>query len=77
MTHLRNPGQAPRRISVLGSTGSVGRSTLALLDAAPSGSFAVEALVAGRDVASLAAQATRLTTRPAMPRYARRWPAPG
>jgi 1-deoxy-D-xylulose-5-phosphate reductoisomerase len=63
MTHLRNPGQAPRRISVLGSTGSVGRSTLALLDAAPSGSFAVEALVAGRDVASLAAQATRLKAR--------------
>jgi 1-deoxy-D-xylulose-5-phosphate reductoisomerase len=63
MTHLRNPGQAPRRISVLGSTGSVGRSTLALLDAAPSGSFAVEALVAGRDVASLAAQAIRLKAR--------------
>ncbi|MFT8242733.1 1-deoxy-D-xylulose-5-phosphate reductoisomerase [Roseomonas sp. BN140053] len=49
-----------RRVSVLGSTGSVGRSTLALLDAAPPGTFAVEALVAGRDVAALAEQARRL-----------------
>jgi len=48
-----------RRITVLGSTGSIGRSTLALLEAAPSGQFAVEALVAGRDVATLAAQARR------------------
>nr|WP_135466851.1 1-deoxy-D-xylulose-5-phosphate reductoisomerase [Crenalkalicoccus roseus] len=53
------PGAAPRRVSVLGSTGSIGRSTLALLEAAPPGRFAVEALVAGRDVAALAAQARR------------------
>jgi phosphatidate cytidylyltransferase len=46
-----------RRISILGSTGSIGRSTLALLAAAPEGAFAVEALVAGQDVANLAAQA--------------------
>ncbi|WP_408869755.1 1-deoxy-D-xylulose-5-phosphate reductoisomerase [Crenalkalicoccus roseus] len=44
---------------MLGSTGSIGRSTLALLEAAPPGRFAVEALVAGRDVAALAAQARR------------------
>jgi 1-deoxy-D-xylulose-5-phosphate reductoisomerase len=50
---------APRRITVLGSTGSVGRSTLALLEAAPPGAFAVEALVAGSDAAALAAQARR------------------
>jgi 1-deoxy-D-xylulose-5-phosphate reductoisomerase len=49
----------PRRITVLGSTGSVGRSTLALLEAAPPGAFAVEALVAGSDAAALAAQAGR------------------
>ena len=49
----------PRRITVLGSTGSVGRSTLALLEAAPPGVFAVEALVAGSDTAALAAQARR------------------
>jgi 1-deoxy-D-xylulose-5-phosphate reductoisomerase len=52
-------GAAPRRITVLGSTGSIGTSTLALLEAAPPGRFAVEALVAGRDVAALAAQARR------------------
>jgi 1-deoxy-D-xylulose-5-phosphate reductoisomerase len=46
-----------RSITILGSTGSIGRSTLALLEAAEPGSFAVEALVAGRDVATLAAQA--------------------
>ena len=46
-----------RRITVLGSTGSVGRSTMSLLEDAPEGSFAVAALVAGRDAAALAAQA--------------------
>ncbi|MCK8785166.1 1-deoxy-D-xylulose-5-phosphate reductoisomerase [Roseomonas sp. NAR14] len=54
------PRAAPRRVSLLGSTGSVGRSTVALLEAAPPGSFAVSALVAGRDVAALAAQARAL-----------------
>ncbi|MBD0271264.1 MAG: 1-deoxy-D-xylulose-5-phosphate reductoisomerase [Acetobacteraceae bacterium] len=53
----------PRRITVLGSTGSVGRSTLALLEAAPPGAFAVEALVAGSDAAALAAQARRHNAR--------------
>ncbi|MDB5371826.1 MAG: 1-deoxy-D-xylulose-5-phosphate reductoisomerase, partial [Belnapia sp.] len=52
-----------KRITVLGSTGSVGQSTLALLAAAPPGRFAVEALVAGRDVAALAAQAKRFSAR--------------
>lgn len=54
---------APRRLTILGCTGSVGSSTLALLDAAPPGSFAVEALVCGRDVAALAACARRLGAR--------------
>jgi 1-deoxy-D-xylulose-5-phosphate reductoisomerase len=54
----------PRRISILGSTGSVGRSTVALLDAAPDGAFVVEALIAGRDAVALAEQARRL--RPAV-----------
>src|SRR5215212_8929138 len=48
-----------RRLTVLGSTGSVGTSTLAVLEAAPPGGFGVEALVAGRDVDRLAAQARR------------------
>lgn len=46
-----------RSVTILGSTGSVGRSTLSLLEAAPPGAFRVEALVAGQDVAGLAAQA--------------------
>ena len=54
---------APRRITVLGATGSVGRSTLSLLEAAPPGQFAVEALVAGRDAEALAAAARRLGAR--------------
>lgn len=52
-----------RSITILGSTGSVGRSTVALLDAAEPGTFRVEALVANRDVAGLAAQAKRLRAR--------------
>jgi len=52
-------GGPPRRISVLGSTGSVGTSTLALIEAASPGAFEVEALVAGRDVTTLATQARR------------------
>jgi 1-deoxy-D-xylulose-5-phosphate reductoisomerase len=51
---------APRRVSILGCTGSVGRSTVALLDAAAPGDFAVVALVAGRDATALAEQALRL-----------------
>jgi 1-deoxy-D-xylulose-5-phosphate reductoisomerase len=53
---------APRRISVLGSTGSVGVSTLDLLDqASQHGSAEVEviALTAGRNVERLAEQAKR------------------
>ena len=57
------PSLAPRRVTVLGATGSVGRSTLALLDAAPAGQFAVEALVAGRDALALAGAARRLGAR--------------
>lgn len=52
-----------RKISILGSTGSVGRSTVALLDAAAPGEFEVVALVAGRDAAALAEQARRLRPR--------------
>ncbi len=46
-----------RSVTVLGCTGSIGRSTMALLEAAAPGRFTVRALVAGRDVATLAAQA--------------------
>ncbi|WP_458096555.1 1-deoxy-D-xylulose-5-phosphate reductoisomerase [Roseomonas sp. WA12] len=52
-----------KSITILGATGSVGRSTVALLEAAPPGEFTVEALVAGRDVAGLADLARRLRAR--------------
>jgi 1-deoxy-D-xylulose-5-phosphate reductoisomerase len=52
-----------RRVTILGSTGSVGRSTAALLETAPPGAFAVEALVAGHDALALAGQARRLGAR--------------
>ncbi|TCZ55082.1 1-deoxy-D-xylulose-5-phosphate reductoisomerase [Roseicella aquatilis] len=52
-----------KRLSILGSTGSIGRSTLALVEAAAPGAFGVEALVAGRDVAALAAQARKFGAR--------------
>jgi 1-deoxy-D-xylulose-5-phosphate reductoisomerase len=64
-----------KRISILGSTGSIGRSTVALLDAAPPGAFAVAALVANRDVATLAAQAVRLRAERAVVADATRLPA--
>jgi 1-deoxy-D-xylulose-5-phosphate reductoisomerase len=50
---------APRSISVLGSTGSVGTQTLALLAAAAPGRYRVEALVGGRRAGLLAEQALR------------------
>ena len=56
----------PRRITVLGSTGSVGKSTVSLLEAAQDGEFDVVALVAGRDWQGLAAQARRLKARHAV-----------
>jgi 1-deoxy-D-xylulose-5-phosphate reductoisomerase len=57
------PLNLPRKVSVLGSTGSVGVSTLDLLDKAGV-DVEVVALVAGRNVARLAEQALRW--RPAM-----------
>jgi 1-deoxy-D-xylulose-5-phosphate reductoisomerase len=59
-------GAAPRRITVLGSTVSVGKSTISLLEAAPEGQFDIVALVAGRDWQGLAAQARRLKARHAV-----------
>ena len=53
------PVLSPRSVTVLGSTGSVGRSTLSLLAAAQPGAFAVEALIAGKDAKTLAEQARK------------------
>ncbi len=50
---------APRRVSILGSTGSIGRNTIDLIER-QSGAFDVEALTANRNVALLAEQALSL-----------------
>ncbi len=57
------PKSLPRTISILGSTGSIGVSTLRLLEEA-GGDYRIEALVGGRNVELLAEQALRL--RPAV-----------
>ena len=49
----------PRLVTILGATGSIGRSTADLLAAAPD-DFAVSAVAGGRDVAALARTAIRL-----------------
>ena len=53
---------APRRVTILGSTGSVGCNTVDLIRRNP-GSFEVEALTANRNVALLAEQARGLKAR--------------
>jgi 1-deoxy-D-xylulose-5-phosphate reductoisomerase len=53
---------APRRVTILGSTGSIGRNTVDLITRAP-GRFQVEALTGNRNVALLAEQARTLKAR--------------
>jgi 1-deoxy-D-xylulose-5-phosphate reductoisomerase len=54
--------EPPRRVTILGSTGSVGRSTVDLLLRNPE-QFSVEALTANRNATLLAAQAKQLGAR--------------
>ncbi|HXP31934.1 MAG TPA: 1-deoxy-D-xylulose-5-phosphate reductoisomerase [Stellaceae bacterium] len=54
--------EKPRRVTILGSTGSVGRNTVELVSADRS-SYAVEALVAHRNAELLAAQARSLAAK--------------
>ena len=56
---------APRSVTILGSTGSVGQSTVDLIARDPA-SYRVEALVAGNSVEALAEQARRLNARVAV-----------
>ena len=58
----RRPAVEPRRLGILGATGSIGRSAADVLEAAP-GTFHVEAVAACRDVKGLAAVARRLSAR--------------
>jgi 1-deoxy-D-xylulose-5-phosphate reductoisomerase len=59
----QRPDAAPRRVTILGSTGSVGCNTIDLIDREP-GAYQVEALTAYDNVDLLAEQARRL--RPAL-----------
>lgn len=59
---LAQPQPAPRRVTILGSTGSVGCNTIDLIERNP-GEYLVEAVTAGSNVALLAQQALRLRPR--------------
>ena len=53
---------SPRRLVILGATGSIGRSTADVIEGAP-GAFQVEAIAGGRDGTGLARMAIRLGAR--------------
>src|ERR1041385_1636366 len=59
---LRKPDTAPRRVTILGATGSIGGSPVDLLQR-QNGRFAVEALTAHRNGAALAKLARELGAR--------------
>src|SRR3954466_5499094 len=59
---LRKPDAAPRRVTILGATGSIGSSTIDLLKR-QKGRFTVEALTAHRNGAALAKLARELGAR--------------
>lgn len=63
MTNEKAPGMdVPRRVTILGSTGSIGCSTIDLIDRDPD-AYVVEALTANRNVDALAEQARRFNAR--------------
>ncbi len=59
MTLATKSSGAPRRVTILGSTGSVGCSTIDLIERQP-GAFVIEALTAHSNVKKLAEQALKL-----------------
>ena len=62
-SHLKHTRtRPPRVVTILGATGSIGRSTAEILDGAPD-DFSVAAIAGGRDPAALAAMAIRLKAR--------------
>jgi 1-deoxy-D-xylulose-5-phosphate reductoisomerase len=56
-------GPEPRRVAILGSTGSIGRQVVDVLTAAGPDAYRVTALAAGKDAATLAEQARQLRPR--------------
>jgi 1-deoxy-D-xylulose-5-phosphate reductoisomerase len=71
---MASPNVSIRRVSILGSTGSVGRNTVSLVEAEP-GRYAVEALTANHNVELLADQAKRLRAKLAVVADSRRYRA--
>ena len=65
----------PRRVTVLGATGSIGRSTIDLIAGAPAGRFEVEALVANGNATALAEAARRVRAKRCVVADASAWPA--
>jgi 1-deoxy-D-xylulose-5-phosphate reductoisomerase len=65
MVKAKMPKSEPRRVTILGSTGSVGRSTVDILQRAPE-RFQAEALAANRNADLLAQQARQLGCRMAV-----------
>ena len=59
------PFVAPRRISILGATGSIGGSTIAVIGERP-GAYAIEAVTGNRNAAALAAIARQVGARVAV-----------
>jgi 1-deoxy-D-xylulose-5-phosphate reductoisomerase len=59
---LENTGAEPKRVTILGSTGSIGTNTIDLIERDPD-AFQVEALTANQNVELLADQARRLNAR--------------
>jgi len=71
---MASPNVSIRRVSILGSTGSVGRNTVSLVEAEPE-RYAVEALSANGNVELLADQAKRLRAKLAVVADERRYRA--
>ncbi|MCC7282641.1 MAG: 1-deoxy-D-xylulose-5-phosphate reductoisomerase [Acetobacteraceae bacterium] len=60
---MRDRGQQVRGVSILGATGTIGEATVRLVESAPPGTYAVEAVTANRDALKLADIARRLGAR--------------
>ena len=60
---MRDREQRVRGITILGATGTIGEATVRLIESAPPGTYAVEAVTAHRDAVKLADIARRVSAR--------------
>src|SRR2546427_8947698 len=65
---MRSPGPSPRRLALLGATGSIGRQVCDLVERHPD-RFALHAVIAGGDTAALQALARRHPEAHALPAH--------